>query len=106
MGAPRKVKIALAAAGAIAISATAVLAAGWRDEASEYDTNRLQLLKQWRDKALHEVHTYSDSRGDFGALKAVMEPQGRTVPAQALLGKWRCRNMKMGGINAFIVYPG
>jgi hypothetical protein len=107
MGAPRKVKIALAAAAAtaaIAISATAAIA-NWRDEATDYDINRLQLLEQWRDQALHQVQTYSDSRGDFAVLKSVMEPQGHIVPAKALVGNWRCRNMKMGGVNAFIVYP-
>jgi hypothetical protein len=109
MGAPRKVRIALAAAGVIAISATAAIAANisvnWRDDASDYDINRLQLLEQWRDQAVHEAQTYSDSRGDFNALRAVLEPQGRTVPAAALIGNWRCRVMKMGGVNAFIVYP-
>src|SRR6185312_7818561 len=107
MGAPRKVKIAAATAAAaiIAISAGAAFA-GWRDDASDYDINRLQSLEQWREHALHEVQTYSDSRGDFRALKAVMEPQGHAVPARALIGNWRCRNMKMGGVNAFIVYPG
>jgi hypothetical protein len=88
MGAPRKVKIARAAAAAtaaIAISATAAIA-NWRDEATDYDINRLQLLEQWRDQALHQVQTYSDSRGDFAVLKSVMEPQGHIVPAKALVG--------------------
>jgi len=111
MGAPAKVKIAAASVAAlIAVSATAAFAAfnqpSWRDEASDYDINRLQQMEQWRQQALHEVQTYSDSRGDFRALKAVMEPQGHAVPARALIGNWRCRNMKMGGVNAFIVYPG
>src|SRR6185503_16078958 len=105
MGAPRTVKLAAAlAAGVLTLSATAATA-GWRDDASDYDINRLQLLEQWRDKAVQEAQTYADSRGDFAALRAVLEPQGRAVPARALIGAWKCRNMKMGGVNAFIVYP-
>jgi len=110
MGAPRKVKIAAAAAAvaAIAISAIAAFAAplqiSWRDQASDYDINRLQLLEQWREKAVWEAQHYSDSKGDFGAIREALEPQGYTVPARALVGNWQCRNMKMGGVNAFIVY--
>jgi hypothetical protein len=105
MGAPRKVKIAAAfgAAAAIAITATAAFA-NWRDDASDYDINRLQLLEQWREKAVWEAQHYSDGTGNFNALRAVLEPQGRTVPAAALVGNWHCRNMKMGGVNAYIVY--
>ena len=110
MGAPRKVKIAaaLAAGAMIAISASVAFAAtfnaSWRNEASDFDINRLQLLEQWRDKAVWEAQHYSDGTGNFQALRAVLEPQGHTVPASALVGNWKCRNMKMGGMNAYIVY--
>ena len=105
MGAPRQVKIAAAcaAAAAIAISATAAFA-GWRDEASDFDINRMQLMEQWRERAVWEAQHYADGTGDFGALRRVLGPQGHTVPARALIGNWRCRNMKMGGVNAYIVY--
>ena len=107
MGAPRKVKIAAAAAAGIAITAIAALAAplpvSWRDQASDYDINRLQLLEQWREKAVWEAQHYSDSKGDFNAIREALEPQGRTVPAAALVGNWHCRNLKMGGVNAYIV---
>ena len=42
--------------------------------------------------------------GSFDALKSVLEPQGHSVPGQALIGNWHCRNMKMGGVDAYIVY--
>jgi len=78
--------------------------AGWRDQASDFDIQRLQILEQWRDKAIWEAQHYSDGTGDFNALKSTLEQQGRAVPVQALIGNWRCRNMKMGGMNAYIVY--
>lgn len=104
MGAPRKVRIAIALGVGIAISATAAIAANWRDQASDFDINRLQLLEQWREKAVWEAQHYADHTGNFAAIRETLEPQGHTVPAQALVGNWHCRNMKMGGVNAYIVY--
>ena len=110
MGAPRKVKIAAAAAAVATIAVTAIAAfaaplqVSWRDQASDFDINRLQLLEQWREKPVWEAQHYSDSKGDFNAIRETLEPQGRTVPAAALVGNWHCRNMKMGGVNAYIVY--
>jgi hypothetical protein len=105
MGAPRKVKFAAAAMLGVATLIPSTLAfADWRDQASDFDIRRLQILEQWRDKAIWEAQNYSDGSGDFNALRAVVEAQGRTVPGDALIGNWRCRNMKMGGVNAYIVY--
>ena len=33
-----------------------------------------------------------------------MQPQGRAVPANALLGDWRCRQMKLGLMESYMVY--
>ena len=104
MGAPARVKIAAAAFVGACLLMPSLAQAGWRDEASDYDIHRLSLLEQWRDKAIWEAQNYSDGSGDFNALRNALEPQGRTVPAQALIGNWRCRNMKMGGLSAYIVY--
>jgi hypothetical protein len=104
MGAPRKVKTILVALLGAAILAPSMALADWRNYASDFDIQRLQILEQWRDKAIWEAQNYSDGTGDFNALRAALEPQGRSVPAQALIGNWRCRNMKMGGMNAYIVY--
>lgn len=103
MGAPR-VKSVIAALVSACVLVPVIARADWRDYASDFDIHRLSLLEQWRDKAVWEVQNYSNGTGDFNALKSVMEPQGRTVPVNALVGNWRCRNMKMGGVNAYIVY--
>ena len=104
MVAPRQVKIAAAALLGAAILIPSMALANWRNEASDFDIHRLSLLEQWRDKAIWEAQNYRDGTGDFNALRAALEPQGRSVPGQALVGNWRCRNMKMGGMNAYIVY--
>jgi hypothetical protein len=103
MGAPRKVKVLAAlalCAGLFPLSASA----GWREQASDYDINRLQLLEQWRTQAIWETEHYDGGTGSFAALKSVLESTGHTVPGQALVGSWHCRNMKMGGVDAYIVY--
>jgi Domain of unknown function (DUF4893) len=61
-------------------------------------------LEQWRDKAISETEHYNGGTGSFDALKSVLEPAGHTVARQSLIGNWHCRNMKMGGIDAYIVY--
>jgi len=105
MGAPRKVKIAAAIVLAAAtLIPTTFAFADWRGDASDFDIQRLQVLEQWRSKAIWEAQNYSGGAGDFNALRNVVEAQGRTVPGQALVGNWHCRNMKMGGVNAYIVY--
>jgi hypothetical protein len=33
-----------------------------------------------------------------------MEPEGRGIPQAALLGNWRCRQIKLGGMTSTMVY--
>ena len=88
MGAPRKFRIAAAAAAAAMIAVFAVpafaapLQSSWRDDASDFDINRLQQMDQWRERAVWEAQHYADGTGDFGALRAALEPQGPAVPAR------------------------
>jgi hypothetical protein len=96
----RKILILLVA---MAAGITPALA-GWREEASPADINRLVTLDSIRMHAVQAAVDY-DGQGDFQAIKRVMEPAGRTVPARALLGDWRCRQIKLGGISPYIVYP-
>ena len=35
-----------------------------------------------------------------------MEPEGRAIPAQALVGNWRCRQIKLGRMTSYMVYDG
>lgn len=78
--------------------------AGWREEASSADINRLATLDSVRLHAVQAAVDY-DGQGDFNAIKRVLEPGGRAIPARALLGDWRCRQIKLGGISPYIVYP-
>jgi hypothetical protein len=99
----RGIRNAFFAAAVLAAGITPALA-GWREEASPADINRLVTLDTVRMQAVQAAVDY-DGKGDFGAIKRVMEPAGRAVPARALLGDWRCRQIKLGGISPYIVYP-
>ena len=89
---------------ALALSLIATPAfAGWRDTASPADIERIEQLPQIRAAAIQDAQRGA-GRGDWRALPRVMEPEGRAIPAQALLGNWRCREMKLGGMNSYMVY--
>ena len=90
------------AAMAVLFMATPVLA-DWRQQASPADIDRLAQLATIRADALHAAESWR-GQGDLGALRRVMAPEGRTVPARAMLGNWRCREMKLGGISPYMVY--
>jgi hypothetical protein len=77
--------------------------AGWQDQASPADIDRLNQLPQIRDAAIADAKA-GEGRGDWRVIPRVMESQARTIPAKALTGNWRCRQIKLGGMNAYIVY--
>jgi hypothetical protein len=45
-----------------------------------------------------------EGRGDWRAIPRVMRPEGRAVPANAMIGNWRCRQIKLGGMSSYMVY--
>lgn len=86
---------------ALALAALASSArAGWQDEASAYDANRIAKLDEARAKALSEAQ----SGADIAVIRAVLDPAAQPASAEALTGAWRCRTMKLGGVTADIVY--
>ena len=77
--------------------------AGWQDDASPAEIDRINQLPQIRDEALADAKS-GQGQGDPRAIATVMEPQARTIPAEALTGNWRCRQMKLGLMSPYIVY--
>ena len=87
---------------ALTLAATPSFAA-WQDYASHADLERLAQLPQIRSQALADAQR-SGGQGDARAIAGVMGPQGRNIPASALVGTWRCRQLKLGGISTYMVY--
>jgi Domain of unknown function (DUF4893) len=92
-----KLKTALIAAALLAAGAAQ---AGWQDQASPYDANRLSRLEEAKAKALGEAQAGSD----MATIHAVLDPAPLQVSAGALKGGWRCRTIKLGGMTPDVVY--
>jgi hypothetical protein len=98
---PHKLIFAAAALAALTVSAPAF--AGWRDQISTYDAQRLADIADTRERALAEAE-HGNGSGDVRAIKETFAPQGRTVPESTLYGAWRCRQMKLGGMTDYAVF--
>jgi hypothetical protein len=92
------------AIGALLISAFVFGAsaawAGWQDDASAYDQNRLSKLEEAKAKALSEA----SAGPDMATIHAVLDPAAESASAGALAGNWRCRTIKLGGMTTDVVY--
>jgi hypothetical protein len=84
------------------LTATAAVA-GWQDVASQFDRQRLAQLGEAKQKALAEAHSGTGS-GDASAIDAVLGPATHAPSPSAILGSWRCRTIKLGGITPYVVY--
>ena len=77
--------------------------AGWQEQASRFDAQRLSRLDESRAKGLGEA-----SRGtpatDLAAIRSVLEAPAGDASSSAIEGIWRCRTIKLGGIVPDIIY--
>lgn len=87
---------------ALSLAATPSFAA-WQDQASRADLERLDHLPQIRAAALDQARA-GRGQGDARVISHVMATEGRDIPARALIGSWRCRQFKLGGISSYMVY--
>ena len=92
----------IAAALTFALIATAANA-GWRDEASQFDAQRLSRLDESRAKGLDEA-SRGASPSDLAAIDSVIHAQVTTASPSALTGTWRCRTIKLGGLTPDVIY--
>ena len=92
----------IAAALTFALIATAANA-GWRDEASQFDAQRLSRLDESRAKGLDGA-SRGASPSDLAAIDSVIHAQVTTASPSALTGVWRCRTIKLGGLTPDVIY--
>jgi hypothetical protein len=98
---PNMSKLLLAAA-IVALSATAA-SAGWQDQASAFDQQRLAKLGEAKQKGLAEAHAGTGS-GDASAIDSALGAESHAPSAGEIAGSWRCRTIKLGGITPYVVY--
>jgi hypothetical protein len=76
--------------------------AAWESEISAYDRERLNQFDTARAQGLAQADNASPA--DRSAVRSVLDPQSRSISSGALVGTWRCRTMKLGGLTPAIVY--
>jgi hypothetical protein len=100
-------KLKIISALALSLAATILFSDGafaaWQDQASRADLERLDHLPQIRAAALDQARG-ARGQGDARVISNVMAAEGRGIPARALMGNWRCRQLKLGGISSYMVY--
>jgi hypothetical protein len=94
-------KSVFALAALLALSGSA--SAGWRDQITNYDADRLTNLENSRAEALQQAQSRGGS-GDFRAIQETFGSDAHGVPEQSLYGNWRCRQMKLGGMTGYAVF--
>jgi hypothetical protein len=77
--------------------------AGWEDIASPYDVQRLLRLEEARHRGMDAAQSGIIER-DRGAVRSALSGRSRPISRAALLGNWRCRTAKSGGILPGIGY--
>jgi len=88
---------------AIAIAACAFATAAeasWQDHATPFDQERLMQLDESRVKGLSEAASGSD----MAAIHEALDPAPAAMSGDALVGDWRCRTMKLGGMAPSVIY--
>ena len=93
---------ALLAGLSLALCATAAQA-GWQDTASAFDQQRFARIDEARAKALSEAQAGASVR-DLSIIRAVMNARPRRASVSSLLGNYRCRTIKLGGITPDVIY--
>jgi hypothetical protein len=86
--------------GAALLTLSSAAQAGWQEDATPFDVNRLSKLDESRAKGLSEAQ----AGADMGTIHAVLDPAPQAIGEGALAGKWRCRTIKLGGITPDVVY--
>lgn len=74
----------------------------WRAEASPFDIERIDSAPRVLERAVAEARA-GGAPDDFAIVEALLGPS-RAIEGEALLGDWRCRTIKMGGLLPLVVY--
>jgi len=80
----------------IALAATPALA-GWQDEATPRDVARMAGIDRARAKGLSDLDN-APVKGDAASMRAIAGGEGGDISGGELLGGWRCRTIRLGGV--------
>jgi hypothetical protein len=74
--------------------------AGWQDQATPADQQRLSRLDDARQRGVTEAQ----AGRDMAAVEQALGSPGHGASAGEFAGTWRCRQLKLGGATPSIVY--
>jgi hypothetical protein len=77
--------------------------AGWEEVAAPFDVQRLSRLEEARDRGMAAAQSGTIER-ERGAVRSALSGGVHPILRTALLGSWRCRTAKSGGILPGIGY--
>jgi hypothetical protein len=77
--------------------------AAWQDDVNAYDQGRLFRLGQSRIDGLRQAE-HGAPKKDLDAIHGALDRPMGPISGRQLLGTWRCRQMKLGGLTPSIVY--
>jgi len=86
--------------GAALLTLSTAAQAGWQEDATPFDVNRISRLDEAREKGLAEAQAGQD----MATIRAVLDPAPEAIGEGALTGKWHCRTIKLGGLTPDVVY--
>jgi hypothetical protein len=92
-------KLISVAAGMLALLATPAFA-GWQEQATVSDQQRLSRLEEARARGMSEAQSGSD----MGSIGQALDAPSHGASADEFSGSWRCRQLKLGGATPSIVY--
>lgn len=86
----------------LALLITVPAFAGWQDQATPRDVDRLGRLAESRARGLEEASKASPR--DRAAIHSILNATTVNASEARLIGTWRCRTMKLGGMAPAVVY--
>lgn len=82
---------------------TAPALAGWQETITPADAAKLESLDEARARGLSEAEAGA-SAADLATIRSILNASPITARMEAAQGRWRCRQMKLGGVTPAIVY--
>lgn len=103
MRAAKRSSLGLGLVALVIVLAASGAEAGWQDAASAYDVGRLSKLQESKDKGLSEAQAGAPAK-DMAIIHAVLDASPISTSPDALIGMWRCRTIKLGGMTPDVIY--
>ena len=94
---------ATAADGRVVVKFLSRERAGWQDQVSPFAAKRFAYLDKSREKGLEEAMRGASTE-DLTLIHSVLDGETVAASPDRLVGNWRCRTIKLGGMTPDVIY--